>query len=283
MSIPRDPIFDAVHAAFLPEPASEAAALARIRANAKHRLTTPPPAATPAQPTWLRPRGWTRARVLAVAIALVVLIGATVAAAQSGVIRRLFTSQTPSAQRMESLRVTDHPSGIEGPAADSVPADVEAALQQLAERPHGTGPAFGRLDPDFATRTLLSGRFGAKQVTVHARRTVDDRVCFAVSAGVEPTLLFSNCFDSFFDLEAPIHGSALLTAGSIHTVYGVAADEVTGIVVRTADGATSEALIGTNAYYWDTSVAGSPPVELVVQLEGGGTVTRPVDLTHGES
>lgn len=272
MSTPRDPIFEAVHAAFLPDRDTEAAALARIRESAMRRATAPAPARRP----WLRRRQWTRARLVLVACAIVVLAGAAVAIARTGVVQRLFTSDTPAGERMAALQVTPRPGALDGPVADDVPPDVERTLAHVASNPVSSGP-YGTLDPEVGTRHLLDGRFQGRKVDIWARPTTTRTACFAYTEGEARVLIASQCFDAFFDLEAPALVAGTSTNRHVGRIFGVAADEVTGVTIRLADGSDRDAIMGANSFYWGSRATDPEPVAVVLGFADGHTVVRPYD------
>jgi hypothetical protein len=239
-----------------------------------------------------------RPRALAVAMAsLLVVTGATAAAAQSSTVRGLFTKDTPSADRIKALSITGSPSGTKADAAN-VPAVAQQQLNSLYAQdddlhrvipgsgidPSGQPPTmqqrYGTLAPDDQTQALVAGTWNGHDVGVYARSTSKGAVCYVdyVQGNGESA---SACFASFFDLDAPIavngtlHTSADGVANAV--MFGLAADEVTGVTVHLKNGGTEEALMGTNAFYWDESKSHSAPTELDVHFSNGTSVTRPID------
>lgn len=295
----HDPFINDVREALLGvvSPEAEHSTLVRLRGrwhetvNAPHRSSL----ATVRRSTMnrLRPRSRAGALVLA---SILTLTGVTAAVAQSEAVRSLFTSDTPSADRMEAFAISGKPSGIERPDASRVPAVVQQQLDALyavdddlhsnpgnldtTGLPPSMTERFGTLAPATDTQTLLADEWAGRKVGVYARSTSKGNVCYVnyVEGSGESA---SGCFASYFDLDAPIAvNGTLKTSGegaSDVVLFGLAADEITGVTVHLEDGTTSDALIGTNAFYWDDKTSSSTPKELEAHLSNGKSVIRPLD------
>lgn len=290
----RDP-FDADVRALLLHDApsqSEQDAIARIKNSwTRSSHSAPRPATNRLRIKRARPRS------MAIAMASVLVVTAAAAAAQTDAVRGIFTSDTPSAKRMEAFSITGTPTGTKT-AATKVPKIVQEQLNALYTRdddlhrvlpgsgidPSGRPPSmeqrFGTLAPDDETEALLDDTWNGRKVGVYARSTSKGAVCsvnYVQGTGESA----SSCFASFFDIDAPIavNGTLRSDANGVSNavMFGLAADEVTGVTVHLENGKTEEALMGTNAFYWDQSKSHSAPVELDVHFDNGTSVTRPIN------
>lgn len=287
-SAPRDPLFDDVrdvlHAATAPREAEALARIARLLDREMHDSSAAARASY-APPRRMRPAR-SRARIAVALVAAVLLLAlASVALAKSGFVQGLFTSDTPGAQRMGAFRVSSAPTGIRNPDASAVPDDVQDRLDGLwSGHEADMARQYGKLEPRANTQTLLAGSWHGQAVAIYARATSQGKVCYTVDAG-EDVVASTTCIASFFNLAEPIRIGG--TVASSHAgvsgvrLYGLAADEVAAVRIHLEDGSMSEALMGTNAFYWVGAGLGSKPAEVEVEFGSGRKVTYPIEKFVG--
>ena len=295
----HDPFIDQVRQTLLEGFPSEAenAAIERVRHSwLRTRIAAKP---TTQSSFAMRARQFRpQPRTVAVAMAsLLVATGATATAAQSSAVRKMFTKDTPSAQRMQAFSITPSPSGTKT-KADDVPAIAQKQLDALYATdddlhrvipgsgldPSGQPPTmeqrYGTLAPDNETQALVTGSWNGQDVGVYARSTSKGAVCY-VDYVQGNGASASACFASFFDLDAPVavNGTLRINTNGVSdaVMFGLTADEVTGVTVHLKNGTSEDALMGTNAFYWDQSTSHSAPVNLEIHFNNDTSVIRAVD------
>lgn len=220
-------------------------------------------------------------RVALVAAALTIAASGIAVAASADLRDRIFTPDTPTAERMGVFRVSPTIGDGAGSKLPPVPAEGRRMLASM-----GGSQSFlaqhGTIQMDTA-RTIFDYHERGADVVAYAARTTKGSICFQ---WLDHGAGSGGCTMSFFELDRPIlaSGDGTCTAMGCHSraVYGLAADEVTAVRVHLADGTTQDAVLGSNAYFWSGKWGrDSWAVDLELELSNGSTTTQPINPDGG--
>lgn len=211
--------------------------------------------------------------VLIAASALIVFSGVAVA---TGVISSPFDSDTPAGRvgafnDGRAIAVAPAPSALADRGRDEVPAfalqEMRASIASVPDRfPDDVQP--GDLVEDRA-RVLLEVQDPRGQgIALYAAPTSNGQVCFvAIGRGTSG----SGCLGDFTTAE-PVHYIVNGSDAHGYGIVGLVADEVTRVDITLADGATTAASMGRNAFAWQGALAAPvAPVLVTAHLADGTT------------
>lgn len=215
-----------------------------------------------------------RHRALALMAATLVLVSG-VAAASPVVRGQLFPDDPrPSADRMIVFS-TDF-NTFHTPSEHRIPKAVLASLAaMISDAPKSQHEEMnnGELLPSSHARVLLDH----PSMTIYGIPTLKHRVCF-VSTG--PVGGGGGCLDRFRNGEPVSIGFGKNGPSSPWTVAGLAADEVEAVEISASDGRTHQAVMGTNAYFWQGSDNEIYALRLTAVLRSGER--QVMDVSGGE-
>jgi hypothetical protein len=164
--------------------------------------------------------------------------------------------------RVEDPRLTEGLSVFANPSNDSqADAGVRAAL---LKSPHTGSEAGEEVVIDLARRLMVSeGTSTEPSFELFAAPTTLGNVCLLDK---EPSGLGTSCVRRL-DPSRPI-SIGVLQNGELVTVFGIAADNVSGVDLHFGNGHSESAMLGTNAYMW-RSRTGVRPDGVSVKFEDG--------------
>jgi hypothetical protein len=246
---------------------------ARARAHAVVYELADRPRREAARPAHRSPR-MSRARRVAFVMVLLLLLMAAAVAANPDLRSRILGSDEPAADRMEAFRSPGSETQLPAVARQQLANAV--AFPPDAPPPHA-GADTSELD---GVRRLVDGELEQLRVAMWGVRTPDDRACFVVVVGPQGTDFAgsgsrSSCVT--FAPGFPISASQSTAPGGVWLTYGAVVDGVSGVRLHMADGTSSSALLGDNAFAWATT-GSALPVAIEAVLVDGSTVRRDLPL-----
>lgn len=193
------------------------------------------------------------------AFAMLAALG-TVALAQSGVVGNPFRDDpAASANHVEAFErpragLSVGLEAFDGPVGTT---DVDNGVREmLLAAPGRQDPGkgdWGKAMPEYL-RTLLTYDGPVNKVQIFAMPTTSGNVCLIQRVGVHGAA--TTCTEKFDDTH-PIEVGINENQGVV-TVAGIASNDVAGVRVDLSDGRSADAVMGVNAFAWQSAKDGTP-------------------------
>jgi hypothetical protein len=203
-------------------------------------------------------RSLRRRRAATLALVIAVLVVTATASVANG---WLF-GETPTLRAVPALGNVQGPDAFAAPNALSAAAAVAAsqAKHRAANPGNASTPPLGTA-ADVSPRTLLAD-LGPEHRTLAAVGTTSGGVCLALSGfSIQCVPAFKDDQEISWFVGTPSSGALLL--------FGLVRDDVTAVEARFADGTSTQARLGHNAFYLELS--GDDTGSLVVLLSDGSS------------